>query len=116
MEQTSWRVCEKSLFRLRCKLRHINEMTEYERGILETEYEALDYFEIHDATEHTNMRDMFYALYLKPNNIGRTLAAIASDIGFDVRSLSRYREYLIKVFEHIFEKRYKLNYNKFRSD
>lgn len=105
MKRTSWRVCEKALLSIRCKLRNVAEMTESECRILETEYVALDYFEIHDATEGTNMRDMFYALYLEPKNIGRTLTAIASDVGFDVRSLSRYRELLINVYERISEKR-----------
>lgn len=104
MKRTSWRVCEKALLGIRCKLRNVDEMTESECRILETEYVALGYFEIHDATEGTNMRDMFYALYLEPKNIGRTLAAIAADVGFDVRSLSRYREFFISVFEHISEK------------
>ena len=104
MKRTSWRVCEKALLSIRCKLRNVDEMTEYERKVLETEYAVLDYFDIHDATEGTNMRDMFYTLYLEPKNIGRTLTAIASDVGFDVRSLSRYREFLINVFERISEK------------
>ena len=104
MKRTSWRVCEKALFSMRCKVRRTDGMTECERRILKTEYIALDYFEIHDATEGTSMRDMFYALYLEPKNIGRTLAAIASDVGFDVRSLSRYRELLINVFERISKK------------
>ena len=105
MKRTSWRAREKAMLSMRCKVRNVAEMTESECRILETEYIALGYFEIHDATEGTNMRDMFYALYLEPNNIGRTLTAIASDVGFDVRSLSRYRELLINVYERISEKR-----------
>ena len=105
MKRTSWRICEKALLSIRCKLRCASAMTEGECRTLETEYIALDYFDIHDATEGTNMREMFYALYLEPKNIGRTLTAIASDVGFDVRSLSRYRELLINVYERISEKR-----------
>lgn len=104
MKHTSWRVCEKDLLSIRRKLRHIAGMTECERKMLEAEYATLDYLDIHDATEGTNMRDMFYALYLEPNNIGRTLTAIASDVGFDVRSLSRYRKLLIDVYARISEK------------
>jgi hypothetical protein len=104
MKQMSLRICEKNLLSVRRKLRHSTEITEGERKILETEYMALDYFDIHDATEGTNMREMFYALYLEPQNIGRTLTAIASDVGFDVRSLSRYRKLLINVYERISEK------------
>lgn len=105
MKQMSLRICEKDLFGIRCKLRNVDEMTEYERKVLEAEYAVLDYFDIHDATEGTNMREMFYALYLDPQNIGRTLTAIASDVGFDVRSLSRYRKLLIDVYARISEKR-----------
>lgn len=105
MKRTSWRAREKALLSMRCKVRCAGAMTESERRTLETEYVALDYFEIHDATEGTNMREMFYALYLDPQNIGRTLTAIASDVGFDVRSLSRYRKLLINVYERISEKR-----------
>lgn len=104
MKEPTWRKDEKALFSVRRKLQSGAALTEEEIAVRSAAERTLDYLEVYDATERTNRCAMFRALYLEPKNSRRTLLAIASDVGCDVRSLIRYKKKLLGVYAYIAEK------------
>ena len=59
---------------------------------------------VYDEVECTNLLDIFESIFLKPNNYGRTLLAIAGDVGESRRNLLRIKFKLLKIFACIYEK------------
>lgn len=104
MERPLWRESDRELSEIRLKKHFGAKLTETEKTTFKAAEKTLDYFEVYDATESTNRREIFYKMYLDPKSYGRTLLSIAGEVGYDVRSLIMIKKKLLAVFAYIADK------------
>lgn len=95
---------EKELFSV-CR-KSQEALSPHENEILHIISKTREYLRDHDAIEKDVQCAVFEACYLCPHNDGRTLVALAADMGMSKRTLIRYKQKVLKAYCHFYAEYY----------